>query len=121
MIDQRTLGQILVDKANEGVSVFVMIWDDPYSMQWNAAGVAATNDEATYEFFRPTKVHCVKVAREIDFAKDQFWSDVGQAIGTKCSRLYSHHQKSVVCDAAGSGILRRLVAFVGGIDLTNGK
>ena len=119
MIDQRTLGQILVDKANEGVSVFVMIWDDPSSVRlFGVAGVQATNDEATYNFFRPTKVNCVKVAREIDFSKDQFWSDVGQATG---SIHYTHHQKSVVCDAAGPGNLRRLVAFVGGIDLTNGK
>ena len=117
MIDQRTLGQILVDKANEGVSVFVMVWDDPYS----TTNLLATNDEATYDFFRPTKVHCVKVAREIDFSKDQFWSDIGQATATKYFRAYSHHQKSVVCDAAGSGKLRRLVAFVGGIDLTDGK
>ena len=119
MIDQRTLGQILVDKANEGVSVFVMIWDDPSSSPLvGTAGVFGYHDEATFDFFRPTKVHCVKVAREIDFAKDQFWSDVGQAT---FHQTYAHHQKSVVCDAAGSGTLRRLVAFVGGIDLTDGK
>ena len=91
-----------------------MVWDDPYS----TTNLLATNDEATYDFFRPTKVHCVKVAREIDFSKDQFWSDVGQATWSK---TYSHHQKAVICDAAGPGILRRIVAFVGGIDLTNGK
>ena len=118
-IDQRTLGQILVDKANEGVNVYVMIWDDASSSQFlGKAGMAATNDEETYDYFKQTRVHCAKVPREIDFSKDQFLADIGQNTWTK---TYSHHQKSVVCDAAGPATLRRLVAFVGGIDLTNGK
>ena len=54
-IDQRTLGEILVDKANQGVNVFVMIWTDPSSFSLSQAGVAGTNDEATYAFFKSTK------------------------------------------------------------------
>ena len=35
---------------------------------------------------------------------------------------YTHHQKSVICDAPGDAEARpRLVAFVGGLDLTGGR
>ena len=38
------------------------------------------------------------------------------------SGAYTHHQKSVICDAPGSAEARpRLVAFVGGLDLTGGR
>ena len=30
-IDQRTLGEILVDKANRGVNVYVMVWSEKTS------------------------------------------------------------------------------------------
>ena len=35
---------------------------------------------------------------------------------------YSHHQKSIICDAPSNGDdPRRLISFVGGLDLTNGR
>jgi len=38
------------------------------------------------------------------------------------SGAYTHHQKSVICDAPGEAEARpRLVAFVGGLDLTGGR
>ena len=117
VVDQRTLGQILIDKANEGVNVYIMIWDP--SQVLGKAGMAPTDDEETFNFFKPTRVHCAKVPREIDFSKDQFLSDIGQKTWNNFN--YSHHQKSVICDTAGTGSLRRLVGFIGGIDLTNGK
>jgi Phospholipase D Active site motif len=44
------------------------------------------------------------------------------AEATVASAFFSHHQKSVVCDAPVSGRQgdRSLVAFVGGLDLTLG-
>ena len=42
--------------------------------------------------------------------------------GTFVSTCYTHHQKTVVVDAAlPDSPLRRLVAFVGGLDLTDGR
>ena len=118
-IDQRTLGEILVEKANQGVKVYIMIWTDPSSGALiGEAGVAGTNDEATYNYFKPTRVHCAKVPREVDFSGESYLSDIAQNTWTK---TYSHHQKTIICDSAGQGNQRRLVAFVGGIDLTNGK
>ena len=35
--------------------------------------------------------------------------------------IFTHHQKSVIVDAPGSEGQRRLVAYVGGIDLTSGR
>ena len=119
IIDQRTLGEILVEKANQGVKVYIMIWTDPSSGALiGEAGVAGTNDEATYNYFKPTRVHCAKVPREVDFSGESYLSDIAQNTWTK---TYSHHQKTIICDSAGQGNQRRLVAFVGGIDLTNGK
>ena len=38
------------------------------------------------------------------------------------SGAYTHHQKSIIADAPNPyGPLRRLVAFVGGLDLTGGR
>ena len=39
------------------------------------------------------------------------------------SGAYTHHQKSVICDAdpVVPGSNRRLIAFVGGLDLTGGR
>ena len=104
-VDQRTLGDILVDKANKGVDVYIMIWEDSSSGSLiGEAGVAGTNDEATYNFFKPTRVHCAKVPREVDFSGDAVLSDIVQNTWTK---TYSHHQKTIVCDAPGPGQQRR--------------
>ena len=47
------------------------------------------------------------------------WMGLG---GTFVSTCYTHHQKTVVVDAAlPDSDLRRLVAFVGGLDLTDGR
>ena len=40
-----------------------------------------------------------------------------QVVGT----LYTHHQKLVIVDAQGPGNSRRLIAFIGGIDLCQGR
>ena len=39
------------------------------------------------------------------------------------STTYTHHQKSIICDANGSSpnSTRRIIAYVGGLDLTEGR
>ena len=39
------------------------------------------------------------------------------------SGFYSHHQKTVICDAAfeEDESMRRIVAFIGGLDITDGR
>lgn len=35
--------------------------------------------------------------------------------------IYTHHQKTVIVDAAAGNNRRRITAFVGGLDLCNGR
>ncbi|KAA8540485.1 hypothetical protein F0562_024596 [Nyssa sinensis] len=77
----------------------------------------ATHDEATEHFFQNTDVHCVLCPRNPD--------DGGSIIqDIEISTMFTHHQKIVVVDgempSAGSQ-RRRIVSFVGGIDLCDGR
>lgn len=40
-----------------------------------------------------------------------------QVVGT----IYSHHQKCVIVDTQGPGNNRKITAFLGGLDLTDGR
>ena len=116
-IDQRTLGQILVDKAQEGVKVYVMVWSEKTSGDFvGEQGVMGTHDMETYNFFKNTDVHCALAPREISVK--EFTDALQNQFSSGC---YTHHQKSVICDAAGRDYRRRLVAYVGGLDLTGGR
>ncbi|KAL7641190.1 UNVERIFIED_CONTAM: hypothetical protein RMT77_008328 [Armadillidium vulgare] len=114
--DDRSIGEILLQKANEGVQVLVMIWDELTSTDFNKEGAMGTSDEATAEFFKNTPVTVVLVSRERK-TKD---------ISTKqrfTNFCYTHHQKCVIMDGEipDSPNRRQTVAFLGGLDLTNGR
>ena len=65
-IDRRTLGQILVDKANQGVKVYVMVWSEKTSGDLiGEKGVMGTHDMETYNAFKNTKVNCALAPRYI--------------------------------------------------------
>merc|ERR1719232_890155 len=72
----------------------------------------------TFNFFKPTKVCCALAPRELqvneftDFLQNEF-----------ASGMYTHHQKCVILDAASDldDSKRKLVAYVGGLDLTGGR
>ena len=56
-IDPRTLGQILVDKANRGVNVYVMVWDEATTGKNNvleSVVTMGTHDEDTFRYFENT-------------------------------------------------------------------
>lgn len=145
-----TLGELLVRKAEEGVQVSVLIWDEITSHDMLAGllktvGVMGVRDEETYNYFKGTKVSCEKVSR-IDDGTNGLFGHI--AIGG----LWSHHMKSVSffsaakrsaagvtsfltrlcrvefrfcvtdrdCPLDGAG-RRRLVAYLGGLDLTYGR
>ncbi|PUZ40818.1 hypothetical protein GQ55_9G453900 [Panicum hallii var. hallii] len=115
-----TLGQLLIRKADEGVTVLMLVWDDRTSMGLGPIkrdGLMATHDEDTAGFFRGTKVHCVLCPRNPD--KDRSYvQDVETAT------MFTHHQKTVIVDGGGSqGPNTRpgLVSFLGGIDLCDGR
>ncbi|MCL4155200.1 UNVERIFIED_CONTAM: hypothetical protein GTU68_019080 [Idotea baltica] len=110
-----TIGEVLVRKASEGVRVLLMVWNEALSTDMYTPGVMGTHDEDTRIYFEGTGVEVVLAPRSKSQAKIFETSYV--------STLYTHHQKCVIVDAAieGDEDRRRLVAFVGGLDLTDGR
>ncbi|CAO2142433.1 unnamed protein product [Urochloa humidicola] len=94
----------------------MLLWDDPTSVLNLGLnqGQMATNDARTQMYFRGSEVHCTLCPREPD-------DSASFAQGLK-TFAFSHHQKSVIVDVAGGdGNRRRIAAFIGGLDLTNGR
>ena len=113
--DNTNVGELLIKKAAEGVRVLVMTWNEKSNDSGLMAGMMGTHDEDTFAFFKGTAVQCSNVPRQ-----KESWMGLG---GQFVSTLYTHHQKAVICDADlgdGSG-RRRLIGYVGGIDITDGR
>ncbi|KAK3147045.1 hypothetical protein QOZ80_3BG0277350 [Eleusine coracana subsp. coracana] len=115
--EQQTLGELLKRKAREGVSVLMLVWDDRTSTSvglgpFKRDGLMATHDEDTAAYFRGTGVRCVLCPRN----PDQGRSLVQEA---ETATMFTHHQKTVVVDAGEED--PRLVSFLGGIDLCDGR
>ncbi|MCL4148453.1 UNVERIFIED_CONTAM: hypothetical protein GTU68_052418 [Idotea baltica] len=114
--DNRCIGDILLQKASEGVQIVVMVWDELTSTDFNKEGTMGTSDQATADFFKNTDVTVILVPRE-RHSKD---------VSTKekfTNFCYTHHQKCVVVDSDAKEFVnkRQTVAFVGGLDITNGR
>lgn len=113
-----TVGELLKKKANEGVKVCMLVWDDRTSLNLlKKDGLMGTHDQQTEEFFRDTEVHCVLCPRNPDNG-----GSIVQDL--QISTMFTHHQKIVVVDSAmpgGDSEQRRLVSFVGGIDICDGR
>lgn len=113
-----TLGELLKKKANEGVRVLMLVWDDRTSVPvLKKDGLMATHDEETAEYFRNTEVHCVLCPRNPDDGRSLIQNI---EIGT----MFTHHQKIVVVDSEmpnGDTERRRVVSYIGGIDLCDGR
>lgn len=110
-----TIGELLKKKAEEGVTVLVMVWQDRTSVSFlGNAGLMKTHDEETYEFFKESKVKCFLCPRNADRSLTAVQH---VEIGTE----FTHHQKTVCLDAPMSNGSRRIVSFVGGVDLSDGR
>ncbi|XP_065630648.1 phospholipase D delta isoform X4 [Quercus suber] len=117
-----SLGDLLKYKSQEGVRVILMIWDDKTSHDkflLKTEGVMQTHDEETKKFFKHSSVHCVLTPRyasnKLSIFKQQ--NLLVQVVGT----LFTHHQKCVVLDTQASGNNRKITAFIGGLDLCDGR
>ncbi|XP_010523062.1 PREDICTED: phospholipase D beta 1 [Tarenaya hassleriana] len=112
-----TLGELLRSKSQEGVRVLLLVWDDPTSrsiLGYKTDGVMATHDEETRRFFKHSSVQvllCPRIA-----GKRHSWVKQRE-VGT----IYTHHQKTVIVDADAGGNRRKIIAFVGGLDLCDGR
>jgi hypothetical protein len=55
--DGVTLGEMLIEKANNGVGVYVMVWSEKTSGDvLGEKGVMGTHDMETFNYFKPTQV-----------------------------------------------------------------
>ncbi|KAL9323182.1 hypothetical protein ACSQ67_011235 [Phaseolus vulgaris] len=113
-----TLGELLKRKARDGVRVLMLVWDDRTSVPLlKENGFMATHDEDTGNYFYDSEVHCVLCPRNPD--------NGGSVIqDMEIFSMFTHHQKIVVVDSAlpsGRSDKRRIVSFVGGIDLCDGR
>ncbi|KAI6706736.1 hypothetical protein NL676_009698 [Syzygium grande] len=112
-----TLGELLRTKSQEGVRVLLLVWDDPTSrniLGYTTDGIMATHDEETRRFFKHSSVQvllCPRVA-----GKRNSWVKQRE-VGT----IYTHHQKTVIVDADAGNYRRKIIAFVGGLDLCDGR
>lgn len=114
-----TLGELLKKKASEGVRVLMLVWDDRTSVKLlKKDGVMGTHDEDTGSYFHDTGVHCVLCPRN---------PGNGESIvqDLEISTMFTHHQKILVVDSEMPNVLkcekRRIVSFIGGIDLCDGR
>ncbi|KAM7260188.1 hypothetical protein ACFE04_015929 [Oxalis oulophora] len=112
-----TLGDLLKDKSQEGVRVLLLVWDDPTSKRilgFKTDGVMGTSDEETRRFFKHSSVQVLLCPRSA--GKKHSWIKQ-QETGT----IYTHHQKTVIVDADAGQYRRKIVAFIGGLDLCSGR
>ncbi|KAE8669841.1 Phospholipase D epsilon [Hibiscus syriacus] len=104
------LGELLKLKAEEGVAVRVMLWNDETSLPLiKNQGIMRAHDEDAFAYFKHTKVVCKLCPR----------------LHHKFPTLFAHHQKTVTVDTrAAHGLSindREITSFVGGIDLCDGR
>ncbi|EPS73398.1 hypothetical protein M569_01343, partial [Genlisea aurea] len=129
------LGDLLKYKSQEGVRVLLLVWDDKTSHNKffiNTSGVMQTHDEETKKFFKHSSVTCVLAPRyassKLSIFKQQAcnsWDHTNfyliyiymLVVGT----IYTHHQKCVIVDTQGPGNNRKITAFLGGLDLCDGR
>ncbi|KAK4760781.1 hypothetical protein SAY87_005674 [Trapa incisa] len=105
-----SLGELLKRKAEEGVAVRVMLWDDETSIPLiKNKGMMRTHDEDAFAYFRHTKVVCKLCPR----------------LHHKFPTVFAHHQKTITLDAPpsskSSATDREIVSFIGGLDLCDGR
>ncbi|XP_048321059.2 phospholipase D gamma 1 [Ziziphus jujuba] len=112
-----TLGDVLRSKSQEGVRVLLLVWDDPTSrsiLGYKTDGIMQTHDEETRRFFKKSSVQVLLCPRSA--GKRHSWAKQKE-VGT----IYTHHQKTVIVDADAGNNRRKIIAFVGGLDLCDGR
>ncbi|KAK3006978.1 hypothetical protein RJ639_015579, partial [Escallonia herrerae] len=115
-VSESMLGDLLKTKSQEGVRVLLLVWDDPTSTSIlgnTREGLMQTHDEETQHFFKNSSVQVLLCPRS---AGKGSWAQ-NQEVGT----IYTHHQKTVILDADAGHYKRKIIAFVGGLDLCMGR
>uniref|UniRef100_J3N493 Phospholipase D n=2 Tax=Oryza brachyantha TaxID=4533 RepID=J3N493_ORYBR len=116
-VNAQSLGDLLKTKSQEGVRVLLLVWDDPTSrsiLGIKTDGFMGTRDEETRRFFKHSSVQVLLCPRSA--GKRHSWVKQ-QETGT----IFTHHQKTVIVDADAGNYKRKIIAFVGGLDLCGGR
>lgn len=102
------LGELLRQKAEEGVAVRIMLWNDETSIPLiKNKGLMKTHDEDAFAYFKNTRVVCRLCPRSHN----------------KFPTFFSHHQKTITVDTRveNSPRNREIMSFIGGVDLCDGR
>ncbi|XP_018472859.2 phospholipase D gamma 1 [Raphanus sativus] len=113
-----TLGDLLKERSQEGVRVLLLVWDDPFSrsfLGYRTRGCMKTSDEDTRHFFKNSSVQVIICPRSGGRGLHSFVKK------TEVQTIYTHHQKTVIVDAEAAQGQRKIVAFVGGLDVCKGR
>ncbi|GFP80148.1 phospholipase d delta [Phtheirospermum japonicum] len=120
-----TLGELLKKKASEGVKVVLLVWDDPSSVKQKLyklqEGLMKTHDEQTRKFFEDSLVNCLLVPRLERSVLVPRLARCVLAPHLAHYVVYTHHQKCVIVDTEDHGDNRKITAFLGGLDLCDGR
>ncbi|KAK3153127.1 hypothetical protein QOZ80_2BG0168180 [Eleusine coracana subsp. coracana] len=112
-----SLGDLLKMKSQEGVRVLLLVWDDPTPKiipKYKTDGYMRTGDEETRRFFKNSSVQVLLCPRSA--GKKHSWVKQQET-----GAIFSHHQKTVIVDADAGNYRRKIIAFVGGLDLSGGR
>lgn len=114
-----SLGDLLIRKAEEGVKVLLMVWDNNLlkDVPFLDKVTMGTGNQKTVNFFKGTKVKCLFCPRNPHRSLSLI------KVFQTCN-MFSHHQKTAVMDAPFSesdASKRRLVGYVGSIDICKGR
>ncbi|KAL5190037.1 Phospholipase D alpha 1 [Glycine soja] len=102
-----TLGELPKMKAEEGVKVLMLVWDDRTSvLDFKKNGLMAAHDQETADYFKNKKVNCVLCPRNPDDGKS-----IVQVVDSQVAGAATGQQ----------GQKRTILSFVGGIDLCDGR
>ena len=81
------VGELLKKKADEGVRVLVLVWNEALNDTPLYGGMMGTHDEDTRIYFEDSNVTCVLASRQ------QSDGVLADALSSTC---YTHHQKTVI-------------------------
>ena len=122
-----TLGEILVRKAKQGVFVYIMLWQEyAGGIVGESMGLSlGTHGSETQQFCQMQGLHnlqCVLVPRMLVRKRANALGSTDVIQNQIQNQFYTHHQKTIICDAACTDSTRlRIVAYLGGLDLTDGR
>ncbi|KAK2974525.1 LOW QUALITY PROTEIN: hypothetical protein RJ640_002430 [Escallonia rubra] len=111
------LGEFLKMKAEQGVEVVLLVWDDftSYTVGGHIhEGTMKTHDKETQKFFKGSSVQVILCRWHAETGPSHLKNK-------EAGFIYSHHQKTVIVDADAGDGKRKITAFLGGFDLAMGR